>query len=132
MIPKERPGEKMNITLIKTEKDYRKALKRLYELFQVENLTSNSELSDEFDILALLVEDYEKKHYPVEYPNDPVEAILFRVEQMGLSKKDLVKIIGYDSRVSEILSKKRKLTLPMIRKLNQKLNIPLESLVQSY
>lgn len=122
----------MEINLLKNEKDYRKASKRLYDLFQVENLSSNPELSDEFDILSLLVEDYEKKHYPVEYPNDPVEAIIFRAEQMGLSKKDLVKIIGYDSRVSEILSKKRKLTLPMIRKLNQKLQIPLESLVQDY
>jgi HTH-type transcriptional regulator/antitoxin HigA len=122
----------MEINLLKNEKDYRNATKRLYELFQVENLSLNPELSDEFDILALLVEDYEKKHYPVEYPNDPVEAIIFRTEQMGLNKKDLVKIIGYDSRVSEILSKKRKLTLPMIRKLNQELQIPLESLVQIY
>ena len=108
----------MEINLLKTEKDYKKASKRLYELFQVEDLSSKPKLSDEFDILALLVEDYEKKNYPVEYPNDPVEAIIFRAEQMGLSQKDLVKIIGYDSRVSEILSKKRKLTLPMIRKLN--------------
>lgn len=114
----------MEINLLKNEKDYRKASKIFYDLFQVENLNSSPELSDEFDILSLL-EDYEKKHYPV-------EAIIFRAEQMGLSKKDLVKIIDYDSRVSEILSKKRKLTLSMIRKLNQKLQIPLGSLIQAY
>ncbi|MBC7476240.1 MAG: transcriptional regulator [Candidatus Sericytochromatia bacterium] len=122
----------MNMRLLKDEKNYRKATKKLYELFQIEDLTSNQELSDEFDILSLLVEDYEKKHYPIEYPTDPIEAILFRIEQMGLSKKDLVSILGYNSRVSEIISKKRKLTLPMIRKLNDKLKIPLESLVQAY
>lgn len=122
----------MNIKLLKDEKDYKKATKRLYELFQIDNLSSNQELSDEFDILSLLVEDYEKKHYPIEYPNDPIEAILFRIEQMGLTKKDLVSILGYNSRVSEIMSKKRKLTLVMIRKLNEKLKIPLESLVQNY
>lgn len=122
----------MNIKLLKDEKDYKKATKRLYELFQIENLSSNQELSDEFDILSLLVEDYEKKHYPIEYPTDPIEAILFRIEQMGLTKKDLVSILGYNSRVSEIMSKKRKLTLTMIRKLNEKLKIPLESLVQNY
>lgn len=122
----------MNIKLLKDEKDYKKATKRLYELFQIDNLSSNQELSDEFDILSLLVEDYEKKHYPIEYPTDPIEAILFRIEQMGLTKKDLVSILGYNSRVSEIMSKKRKLTLVMIRKLNEKLKIPLESLVQNY
>lgn len=122
----------MEINLLKTDTDYKKASKRLYDLFQIEDISSNQKLSDEFDILSLLVEDYEKKNYPIEYPTDPIEAIIFRAEQMGLTKKDLAKIIGYPSRVSEILSKKRKLTLAMIRKLNNELKIPLESLITSY
>ncbi len=118
----------MNIKPIKTEKDYNKALKRLEVIFDARPGTKDG---DELDVLALLIEKHEEKHYPIESP-DPIEAIKFRMEQMGYKQKDLAKIIGYKGRVSEILNRKRKLTLEMIRSLHDKLNIPLESLVQSY
>ncbi len=118
----------MNIKPIKTEKDYNKALKRLEVIFDSRPGTKDG---DELDVLALLVEKFEEEHYPIEAP-DPIEAIKFRMEQMGYKQKDLAKIIGYKGRVSEILNRKRKLTLEMIRSLHDKLNIPLESLVQSY
>lgn len=122
----------MEIKILKNENEYKVACKRLYELFQIEDLSAKPDLSDEFDIVSLLVEDYEKKYYPIEYPTDPIEAINFKMDQMGLSKKELSKIFGYSSRVSEIFSKKRKLNLAMIRKLNTELKIPLESLIISY
>ena len=85
----------------------------------------------ELEILAILIEKYEDEHYPIEAP-DPIAAIKFRMEQLGYKQKDLETIIGYKGRVTEILSKKRKLTLEMIRKLHEKLNIPLELLVKAY
>ncbi|PBQ34582.1 transcriptional regulator [Sphingobacteriaceae bacterium] len=118
----------MNIKPIKTEKDYQKALTRLEEIFDARPGTSEG---DELDILALLIERYEDEHYPIEAP-DPIEAIKFRMEQMGYKQKDLEKIIGYKGHVSEILNKKRKLTLEMIRNLHEKLNIPLNALIQAY
>jgi len=118
----------MNIKPIKTEKDYQKALTRLEEIFDARPGTSEG---DELDILALLIERYEDEHYPIEAP-DPIAAIKFRMEQMGYKQKDLEKIIGYKGHVSEILNKKRKLTLEMIRNLHEKLNIPLNALVQAY
>ena len=85
----------------------------------------------ELEILAILIEKYEDEHYPIEAP-DPIAAIKFRMEQLGYKQKDLETIIGYKGRVTEILSKTRKLTLEMIRKLHEKLNIPLELLVKAY
>ena len=118
----------MNIKPIKTEKDYQKALKRLEVIFDARPGTKDG---DELDILALLIERYEDEHYPIAAP-DPIEAIKFRMEQMGYKQKDLADIIGYKGRVSEILNRKRKLTLEMIRSLHEKLNIPLEALVKAY
>ncbi len=118
----------MDIKPIRTEADYKKALARLEEIFDASPKTKEG---DELDILALLIERYEDLHYHIG-PPDPIEAIKFRMEQMGYKQKDLAKIIGYKGRVSEILSRKRKLTLEMIRSLHEKLNIPLESLVKAY
>lgn len=118
----------MNIKVIKTEEDYNQVLARFEEIFQVKEHTHES---DEAEILAILIEKYEDEHFPIGFP-DPIEAIKFRMEQMNIQQKDLTKIFGFKSRVSEILSKKRKLTLKMIRKLNTQLNIPTEVLVQEY
>ena len=118
----------MNIKVIKSEKDYQQALKRLEVIFDA---PINSPEGDEAEILSLLIEKYEEEHYPID-PPDPIEAIKFRMEQMNLSKNDLAEIIGYKSRVSEIFSRKRKLTLEMIRKLHDKLKIPYESLIVDY
>ena len=113
---------------VKTKKDYNMALKRLEIIFDARPGTKEG---DELDILAMLIEKYEEEHFPIDAP-DPIEAIKFRMEQMGYKQKDLAKIIGYKGRVSEILNRKRKLTLEMIRSLHDKLNIPLESLFQAY
>jgi HTH-type transcriptional regulator/antitoxin HigA len=118
----------MEIKPIKTEKDYEKALKRLDVIFDAR---PGSKEGDEAEILSILIEKYENEHYPIEAP-DPIEAIKFRMEQMGYKQKDLAEIIGYKGRVSEILNRKRKLSLEMIRKLHEKMNIPLEALVQAY
>ena len=118
----------MTIKAIKTEADYNQALKRLEEIFHA---PVDSEEGDEAEILSILIEKYEDEHYPIEAP-DPIEAIKFRMEQMGIDNKDLAEIIGYKSRVSEIFSRKRKLTLKMIRNLHEKLNIPYESLIADY
>lgn len=115
----------MDIKVIKTEEDYNQALKRLEEIFHA---PADSEEGDEAEILSILIEKYEDEHYPIEAP-DPIEAIKFRMEQMGMDNKDLAEIIGYKSRVSEIFSGKRKLSLKMIRNLHEKLNIPYESLM---
>ncbi len=118
----------MEIRLIKTEKDYQKALKRLEIIFDAK---PNTKEGDELDLLGFLIEKYEEEHYPIDAP-DPIEAIKFRMEQMGYKQKDLAEIIGYKGRVSEILNRKRKLTLEMVRSLHEKMNIPLESLIQAY
>lgn len=118
----------MNIHPIKTEKDYQKALIRLEHIFDAKPGTTKG---DELDILTVLIERYEEEHYFIEAP-DPIEAIKFRMEQMGYKQKDLAQVIGYKGRVSEILNRKRKLTLEMIRRLHEALNIPLEALVQAY
>src|SRR5210317_1856074 len=104
----------MEIKMIRTEDDYELALKRLEKIFDapVESIEG-----DEAEILSILIEKYEDEHYPIG-PPDPIEAIKFRMEQMGMKKSDLAEIIGYKSRVSEILSRKRKLTLNMIRNLH--------------
>ena len=118
----------MDIRVIKTEQDYQEALKRLEVIFDA---PIDSLEGDEAEILGMLIEKYEDIHYPIEAP-DPIEAIKFRMEQMDLSKSDLAQIIGYKSRVSEIFSRKRKLTLQMIRRIHEKLNIPYESLIIDY
>lgn len=118
----------MTVKPIKTETDYEKALERIDMLMDAE---PGSERADELDVLVTLVEMYEHKHYPVEAP-DPIEAIRFRMEQEGLQQKDLIPLFGSASRVSEVLQKKRALTLKMIRALHEKLKIPLESLVREY
>lgn len=118
----------MDIKVIKTEEDYNRSLKRLEKIFHA---PVDSKEGDEAEILSLLIEKYEETHYPID-PPDPIEAIKFRMEQMGMNKKDLAEIIGYKSRVSEIFSRKRKLSLKMIRSLHEKLNIPYESLISEY
>ena len=118
----------MNVKVIKTEEEYTKALKRLEKIFHA---PIDSVEGDEADLLSILVEKYENEHYPIEAP-DPIEAIKFRMEQMDMTKKELAEIIGYKSRVSEIFSRKRKLTLKMIRNLHDKMKIPYESLIANY
>ncbi|MDP4265584.1 MAG: transcriptional regulator [Bacteroidota bacterium] len=115
---------------IKTKKEYETALARVYELMQKE-LKAGSKLSDELEVLSILVEAYEKKHYSVPPPH-PIEAIKFRLEQMGIDEKELTRILGGRSRKSEILSGRRKLSLNMIRELHEKLSIPAETLIAAY
>ena len=118
----------MKIKLIKTEEDYEQALKRLEQIFHA---PVDSVEGDEAEILSILIEKYEDEHYPIDAP-DPIEAIKFHMEQKDLTRKELAKIIGYKSRVSEIFNGKRKLTLKMIRNLHDKLDIPYESLMGEY
>lgn len=118
----------MNIKVIKTEDDYQQALERLKVIFDA---PMDSPEGDEAEIFSILIEKYEDEHYPIG-PPDPIEAIKFRMEQMDIKKSDLAEIIGYKSRVSEIFSRKRKLTLEMIRRLHDKLKIPYETLVADY
>ena len=118
----------MEIKPIRNEADYEKALERLEIIFDAKRGT---EEGDELEILSILIDNYESQNFPIEMP-DPISAINFRMEQLGLKQKDLVKTIGFKSRVSEIMNKKRKLTLDMIRKLNTDLKIPTEVLIQDY
>ena len=118
----------MNWKVIKTEKDYQIALKRLEDIFDAKKGTKNG---DELDLLSLLIDNFEKEKFPLDLP-DPIEAIKFRMEQLGYNQKDLTEVIGLKSRVSEILNKKRKLSLEMIRKLHEVLGIPTEVLVREY
>src|SRR5271156_3682801 len=115
---------------IKTEDQYDQALARAYDLMQ-KGAGKNLDDSDELEILSILIENYEGEFYPIPSPN-PLDAIKFRMDQMGMSEKELGEILGYRSRKSEILSGKRKLSLAMIRKLNEVLHIPAEILIQSY
>ncbi|EGH9360808.1 helix-turn-helix domain-containing protein [Salmonella enterica] len=119
----------MVIKPIKTEKDYEAALRAVEPFFDKEPPAETAE-GDFFEIMCVLISEYESKHYPIE-PPDPVEAILFRMEQQGLTVKDLASAIGQENRVYEILKRKRNLTLPMIRKLHSQFGIPLRSLVGS-
>jgi len=118
----------MNIKLIKTEEDYQLALKRLEVIFDAAIATQES---DEADLLALLIDGYEKKHYQIDAP-DPIEAIKIRMEEMQLKQIDLIDVIGGKSRVSEVLNRKRKLTVDMIRKLTTRLNLSPELLIHDY
>lgn len=118
----------MNIKALKTEEDYNQALKRLEVIFHA---PIDSPEGDEAEVLSILVEKYEDENYPIDVPN-PIDAILFRMEQMEMNQNDLAEIIGYKSRVSEILNRKRKLNINMIRKLHDKMKIPYESLIANY
>lgn len=120
----------MNIHPIRTEEDYRTALKELAPLFENEPEPGTLE-GDYFDVMITLVETYEARNYPVNLPN-PIEAIRFRMEQSGLTAADLVPAIGKTNRVYEVLNGKRNLTLPMIRKLNEMFGIPAESLIKPW
>ena len=115
---------------IKTKKQYEEALQRTYTLMQ-NDLKPGSKLADELEVLSILVESYEEKHYPIPPPH-PIEAIKFRLEQMGMDEKKLTTLLGGRSRKSEILSGRRKLSLAMIRELHDKLNIPAETLIAVY
>lgn len=119
-----------NMTLkpIKTKKDYEAALKRLEVIFDSKPGTP---AGDELEILSILIERYEDEKTTIDYP-DPIEAIKFRMEQLGYNQNDLARVVGLKSRASEILSKKRKLTLEMIRRLHHSLSIPTEVLIQDY
>ena len=118
----------MTIKPIKTKKDYQQALERLEVIFDAKK---GSNEGDELEILSMLIENYESVNFPIDLP-DPIEAIKFRMEQLGYSQNDLANIMGLKSRASEILNKKRKLSLDMIRLLNDKLNIPIDVLVRAY
>ena len=118
----------MNLKPIKTKKDYQEALGRLEIIFDSKKGTKEG---DELEILGILIEQYENEHFPIDLP-DPIEAIKFRMEQLGYTQTDLAKVVGLKSRASEILSGKRKLSLDMIRQLHEKLNIPTVVLIQAY
>ncbi len=118
----------MTIKPIRTKKDYQAALDRLEDIFDAE---PGSPEGDELEVLGILIDKYENEHYPIDYP-DPIDAIKFRMEQLGYNQNDLAKVIGLKSRASEILNRKRKLTLEMIRQLHNTLKIPTDVLIQSY
>jgi HTH-type transcriptional regulator / antitoxin HigA len=118
----------MEIRLIRTEQDYRNALNRMEEIFDASERTKEGE---EAELLALLIDNYENVHYPIDAP-DPIEAIKIRMEEMDLKQKDLIGIIGAKSKVSEVLNRKRKLTLDMVRKLSENLKISASILIQDY
>lgn len=118
----------MKLKPIKTKKDYQKAMARLEVIFDAKKGTTQG---DELEILGILIEQYENEHFPIDLP-DPIEAIKFRMEQMGYTQTDLARVVGLKSRASEILSRKRKLSLDMIRQLHEKLNIPTDVLIQAY
>ena len=118
----------MKLKPIKTDKDYRDALERLEIIFDA---PINTKEGDEAEILSLLIENFENEHYPIDAP-DPIEAIKIRMEELNMRQKDLVGIIGGKSRVSEILNRKKRLTVDMIRDLERILQISASVLVSNY
>ena len=118
----------MKIKPIKNKKDYEQAMERLEVIFDAKK---GSELGDELEILGMLIENYENEKFSIDFP-DPIEAIKFRMEQLGYNQTDLANIVGLKSRASEILNRKRKLSLEMIRQIHSSLNIPTEVLIQAY
>ncbi len=128
LLPSDWSFKVMEILPIKTENDYKAALEEVERLFDA---VPDSAEGDRLEILATLIEAYEEKHYPVPLP-DPVEAILYYIESRGLSRLDLEPFIGSRARVSEVLNRKRPLTIGMIRKLHKGLGIPAEVLIQPY
>jgi HTH-type transcriptional regulator/antitoxin HigA len=117
----------MKIVPIKTDADYANALRRIEELMDV---MPASEEGGELDVLATLVDAYESRHFPIEAP-DPIEAIKFRMEQLGLTRRELEPLLGGRSRVSEVMSRKRSLSIRQIRNLHDSLQIPYENLMGS-
>jgi len=115
---------------IKNKKQHKDYLNQAYKLMQLD-IKPNSKESDKLELLSILIEEYEKNNYPIEPPH-PIDAILFRMDQMNMKRSELSKILGTRSRTSEILNGKRKLSLSMIRKLNIELNIPAEVLIREY
>ncbi len=118
----------MKLKPINNESDYQVALSRLEEIFDSKKGTDKG---NELEILSILIDKFENEHFHIGMP-DPIEAIKFRMEQMGMKQKDLANMMGFKSRVSEILNRKRKLTLEMIRKISDSLHIPTDVLIQEY
>ena len=118
----------MQLKTLKTKEDYTNSLTRFEAIFQAEYGTPEN---DEADVLALLIKDYENRYYIIEEP-DPIEAIKYRMEQQGLSNKDLANMLGYKNGISNIFNKNRKLNLTLIRKLHEILHIPLQTLIKTY
>lgn len=118
----------MELKPIKTDQDYEQALARLDQIF---DMPANTPEGDEAEIIVMLIENYENQHYPIEAP-DPIEAIKIRMEEMDLKQRDLIGILGGKSRVSEVLNRKRKLTVDMIRNLTAKLHLSAGILIKDY
>ena len=118
----------MEIRIIKTERQYRKALSEVSRLVELDPEPKSAE-GARLELLAKLVEDYEKDRFPFDKP-DPIDAIVYRMEEKGLRQKDIAGLLGGKNRASEVLSRKRPLTLPMIRALYEKLDIPPALLIQ--
>ncbi len=118
----------MRIRPIKTEQQYFQALEKLEEIFDAKE---NTPEGDEAEILSLLIDTFENEHYQIEAP-DPIEAIRIRMEEMDLKQKDMVEIIGSKSKTSEVLNRKKRLTLDMIRNLQEKLNLSASVLITKY
>ncbi len=118
----------MELKPIKTEADYNKAIERLEKIFDT---SPESKEGDEAEILSMLIDNYENQYYPITAP-DPIEAIKIRMEELNLKQKDLIGAIGGKSRVSEVLNKKKKLNVDMIRELERILQISASVLVNSY
>ena len=116
----------MDIAPIKTQRDYKRALKEIEGLMDAKR---NTPRGDRLDVLVTLVEAWEAKHFPLDLP-DAVEAIKYHMDQQGLAPRDLVPLIGSRNRVYEVLARKRPLTLAMVRRLHEKLGIPAESLIK--
>jgi HTH-type transcriptional regulator/antitoxin HigA len=116
----------MDIAPIKNRRDYRHALKRIESLMRAKRGTPEG---DRLDVLVTLVEAWERRHYPVDFP-DPIEAIKYHMDQNGLQARDLIPFIGSRNRVHEVLNRRRSLTLTMIRRLHRGLGIPAESLLK--
>jgi HTH-type transcriptional regulator / antitoxin HigA len=117
----------MKVSPIRTKADYEAALARVWKLMDAKKDTPEA---DELDVLSTLVEAYEDRRFPMDLP-DPIEAIKFRMEQQGLTRKDLEPIIGTRTRIAEVLNGRRNLSIGMIRRLHEKLGIPAEVLIQS-
>ena len=118
----------MKIRPIKTEQQYFQALEKLEEIFDAKENTAEG---DEAEILSLLIDTFENEHYQIEAP-DPIEAIRIRMEEMDLKQKDMVEIIGSKSKTSEVLNRRKRLTLDMIRNLQEKLNLSASVLITKY
>ena len=118
----------MQLKIIRTKKDYNTSLERFEKIFQAKKGSNESE---EADVLALLIKEYEDKHYVIQAPA-PLDAIKYRLQQQGLTNTDLARILGFKSRVTDIFNKHRKLNLSMVRKIHRGLNIPLEILISEY